>query len=302
MSIYQSSSLGTANNLINFNDFTASPVYRIQSRQPQRRQLRELDIPVPFESGIADFETLVGQTAYVIDGTMYPGSENEYDLGLQKLRKLASLDYQQSDNLSDNGYVPYTWAEFSKSKTLFVKVLYVQIMESTRQGLVQPFRLICKVKDPTIFGASLKTATTATADPTGGTGSFKFPVKYPAAYGASTYSVTSNANNEGDISVYPVGINIYGPCSNPRITNTTTGEYIELTATTLSSASNVLRIAYDKDTIRIELDGVNVLAQVTNTSTLFKLRPGGNVITLTGASVSAGAYAEVVYRDGYPLS
>lgn len=302
MSIYQSSSLGTANNQINFNDFTTSPVYRIQSRQPQRRQIRELDIPIPFESGIADFETLIGQTAYILEGTMYPGSEAEYDTGLQALRKLASLDVQQDDNLSDDGYVPYTWEEYNKSKTLFVKVLYVQVVESTRQGLVQPFRLICKIKDPTIFGADLKTATTATADPTGGIGSFIYPVEYPAAYGASTYSVSSNASNDGDIPIYPVAINIYGPCSNPRISNTSTGEFIEFTATTLSTASNVLRMAYDKDTIRVELDGVNILAQVTNPSTLFKLRPGGNVITLTGASVSAGAYAEVIFRDGYPLS
>lgn len=302
MSIYQSSSLGTANNQINFNDFTTSPVYRIQSRQPQRRQIRELDIPIPFESGIADFETLIGQTAYILEGTMYPGSEAEYDSGLQALRKLASLDVQQDDNLSDNGYVPYTWDEFSTSKTLFVKVLYVQVVESTRQGLVQPFRLICKVKDPTIFGSELKVATTATADPTGGSGSFKYPVKYPIAYGASTYSVSSNASNDGDIPIYPVSIDVYGPCSNPRVTNTSTGEFIELTATTLSTAANVLRIAYDKDTIRVELDGVNVLAQVTNPSTFFKLRAGGNVITLTGASVSAGAYATVTFRDGYPLS
>ena len=143
MSIYLDSSLGTETNKVIFNDYSASPVYRIQTRQPQRRSLRELDIPIPFENGISDFETLIGQTIYVIEGTMYPGSEYEHASGLAALRRIASLELQQDDILSDQGYVPYTWEEASGNKILFVKVLYVQVIESTRQGLVQPwFRFI----------------------------------------------------------------------------------------------------------------------------------------------------------------
>lgn len=78
MSIYDPSTLGTATNQIAFNQ-TTFPIFRVQSRRPQQRQTRELDIPIPFESGISDFETLIGQTAYIIEGTMYPGGEAEYD-------------------------------------------------------------------------------------------------------------------------------------------------------------------------------------------------------------------------------
>lgn len=301
MSLYDTGYIGTTANRITLNDFTTTPVYRLISRQPQRRQIRELDIPIPFESGISDFETLIGQTAYVIEGIMYPGSESEFDSGLRALRKLASLDIAQDDNLSDDGYVPYIWSDQSGQKQLFIKVLYVDVREDTRKGLVQPFRLICKVKDPTIHGYTLKTASTGEFDAATASGDAEYSFGYPVVYGASLYSVTSNASNSGDIPAYPQAIRVYGPISDPKIINSTTGEYIEVN-TTLSSSSNVLTIVYDKDSLSVTVDGVSVLPSVTESSTYFKLQPGGNEITLEGATVSTGAYAEVSFYDAYPLS
>jgi hypothetical protein len=301
MAIYNPAYLGTTTNRIVFNDFTQTPIYRAISRQPKSRQLRDLDIPIPFESGISDFETLVGETIYLIDGVMYPGSEAEYDSGLAALRKVASLDVQQSDVLSDNGYVPYVWDEATQSKQIFMKVLYVHLFEDTRKGLVQPFRLVCKVKDPTIYSADLKVADTSEADFGIASGTAVYPFSYPIVYGASTSSVSVDANNIGDIPVYPVSINIHGPVNSPRITNTTSGEYIEVSVN-LASSSNELVIAYDKDSLIVELDGVSVINNVTSSSTYFKIRPGSNVFSLTGSSISDDAYATVSFYSGWPLS
>lgn len=301
MSIYLGSSLGTDANRVTFNDYTASPVYRIQSRQPQRRQIRELDIPIPFESGISDFETLVGQTIYILEGTMYPGSEAEFDSGLRALRKIASLEVSQADLLSDDGYVPYQWDEFNTEKILYVKVLYVQIVESTRQGLVQPFRLICKVKDPTIYGATLKTANTSDATPTTSTGAAVYSFSYPIVYGASRYSVTADATNNGDMPTYPEVVRVVGPVNSPKVTNTATGEYLECT-TNLATEDDELQYIYGKDSLSVTLNGNSVLHLVTAASTYFKLDPGPNPIQLTGSSIGEGAYAEVTFRDAYPLS
>jgi hypothetical protein len=281
-----------------FNDYTKSPVYRVISRAPQQRNVRELDIPIPFENGISDFETLIGKTVYVLDGIMYPGGESEYDAGLRALRRLASLELQQDDPLSDEGYVPYEWEEFNSTKQVFLKVLYVQLPESTRKGLVQPFRLICKIKDPTIFGTTVKIASTQSVDPSTSSGAAVYPFSYPIVFGASTYSVTSAATNEGDLPVYPLSITVYGPVNQPVITNDTTGESIKV-AENLGSSSNVLRISYDKDSLSAEIDGVNVLGSTSGD--FFKLQPGANEITLTGSSIGSGAYVEVSYRDGWPL-
>lgn len=301
MAIYDQGFIGTTANRIEFNAFSVTPLYRLISRAPQRRQVRELDIPVPFEMGVSDWETLLGQYAYTIDGIMYPGGESEYDSGLRTLRKVASLDISQDDNLSDDGYVPYIWTDFSGQKQVFVKVMYVQIIEDTRKGLVQPFRFICKIKDPTIYGVTVKVADTSSSDPTTSSGTAIYPFSYPIIYGASTYSVSSEANNEGDLSVYPTGIVVRGPVNVPKITNTTTGEYIQVN-TNLASTSNFLRIAYDKDSLSVEVDGVSVLDDVSDLSTYFKIQTGGNDLQLTGSSIGSGSYLQLSYLDGYPLS
>lgn len=299
MSIYASSSLGTDTNKINFNA-TTFPIFRVQSRRPQQRNIRDLDINIPFENGVSDFETLIGKTAYIIEGTMYPGGESQYDDGLRALRKLASLDISQDDILSDQGYVPYVYEEFSQSKQIFMKVLYVDIPESTRKGLVQPFKLVCKIKDPTIFGADLKVANTGVADLTVSTGTAIFPFKYSIIYGASTTSVSADANNLGDLPVYPISINIHGPVNIPKIINTTTGEYLEVSVN-LATGSNELVFSYDKDSLSVLLDGVNVTKQVTSASTFFKIPPGSNIFELTGTSIGNGAYATISFYDGYSL-
>lgn len=306
MAIYDLSHLGTDANQVFFNDYTGEfqsggTVFRVKSRAPQQRQIRDLDIPIPFENGISDFETLIGKTAYVIDGTMYPGGESDSESGLATLRRVSSLELNQDDVLSDTGYVPYVWTEFSNNKQVFMKPLYVQIVESTRQGLVQDFRIIAKIKDPTIFSETLSQSSTQPANFGPATGTAIFPHTFSLIFGASTSSVSVDANNVGDLPVYPVAIAIHGPVNSPKITNTATGEYIEVTVN-LAGTGNTLAISYDKDSLRVELDGISVINQVTAASTYWKLQPGSNVISLTGSSISTSAYATVSYRSGWPLS
>lgn len=301
MAIYDLATIGTATNQIQFNNYAAFPLYRVVSEKPQSRDIRQLDIPVPFESGIADFETLIGKTAYIIQGKMYPSGEADWATGLATLRKLANLDYEQSDSSSDFGYVPYVFLENSIQKQLFVKVLYVDTQKSTAQGLITPFTLVCKVKDPTIYGYPSKTASTQGVDPTTGGGAAVFPFTFPVVFGASTYSVTNTARNEGDIPVYPQSIQVFGPINNPTITNETTGEFITVSEN-LASSSNVLTIIYDKDSLSVELDGNSVIGSITDTSSYFKLQPGDNQITLSGTSIGSGAYVVVNYADGFALS
>jgi hypothetical protein len=300
MSLYEKATIGTSTNQVVFNDTTAKPYFRVQSRAPQRRDIRELDIPIPYESGIADYRTYIGETNYVIRGTMYPGSELESDSGLEKLRKLASLDYSQSDTNADDGYVPYLWQEALRKKQLFVKVLYVNVTDNTRQGLIKDFEIYCKIKDPTIYSEE-QVFTTIEADPTGTTGSAVYSFEYPIAYGASYYSVSSDAYNYGDVAVYPLGINVYGPVTNPVVVNAGTGEHIGFTGVTLSNSSNMLSISYDKDSLSVTQDGNSIFSKVTGDSTYFKLRPGSNLLTLTGSSISTGAYLTMTFRSGWPL-
>jgi len=308
VAIYSKATLGYDDNLITFNDFTLDPIYRSITRIPQKFQIRQQDIPIPFESGVSDFNTLLGETVYVIQGKMYPSGESVYDSGLNALRDVANLDLEQNDInegtlFSNDGYVPYKWGDGSGelSKQLFVKPLYVMAAENTQQGFVLPFTIYCKVKDPTIYGSTLKLASTAAGDPTATVGSAAYPFSYPIAFGATYYSVTATATNNGTIAVYPQSIDVYGPVTSPKITNTKTGEYIQVNCT-LNSPSDHLQIQYAKDYLAVTVNGVNSLQNVTSASTFFKIKPGGNGISLTGSSISSGSYATVNYYDGYSLA
>ena len=304
MSIYSRATLGEPDNMIIFNDYTINPVFRTQAREPQKYQLREEDVPVPFHSGISDFLTLIGETVYIIQGVMYPADEASYDSGFAALRTVSSLDFEQTDPFStDEGYVPYVWGDASGdlTKQLFVKVLYCQAQESTRQGFVQPFKLICKIKDPTIYGGTLKQASTGQANQTVTTGSAAYPFTYPILYGSANFTVSAGANNIGTIGAYPQSITVYGPVTNPTVTNLKTGEYITVNVT-LNSQSDQLVIQYSLDSLVVTLNGVNQVKNVQTGTTYFQIHPGVNNIQLSGASVGTGAYAVVNYYDAYPLA
>lgn len=239
---------------------------------------------------------------------MYPASENSYDTGLARLRDVSSLDLEQIDPFegslfSNDGYVPYIWGDGTGAltKQLFLKPLYVMAAEDTRQGFVLPFTIYCKIKDPTIYGGTLKVASTINGTPGSTTGSAAYPFTYPVNFGATYYTVSATATNNGTVSTYPESIDVYGPVTNPKVTNGTTGEYLQVNCT-LNSSTDHLQIQYGKDYLNIVVNGVNNMQNLQSGSTYFKIHPGGNGISLTGTSISAGSYATVAYYDGYSLA
>lgn len=305
MSVYTKATLGWAGNQIKFNDYTISPAYRTQSRYATNFQVRNDDIPIPFESGTNDYETLIGSCNYIIKGTMYPKDSTSYYNGLAALRAACSVDLQRDDdnNLNNaySGYVPYTWVESGTNKMLYVKALYVQVIEDTRQGYVQPFVIYCKVQDPIIYSETLKLASTQTSNPVTSTGAAKYAFTYPIVYGSTLYDVSSVATNIGNIPSYPVSIDIYGPITNPKINNSISGKFIQANVT-LNSSTDVLHIEYNNSKLIATVNGNNVVQNITTSSNYFKIEPGSNIITLSGATIGTGAYAVLAYRDGYALA
>lgn len=305
MSVYTKATLGWAGNQIKFNDYSLSPAYRTQSRYATNFQVRNDDIPIPFESGTNDYETLIGSCNYIIKGTMYPKDDTTYYSGLAALRAACSVDLEKDDDNNINnaysGYVPYTWVESGTNKMLWVKALYVQIIEDTRQGYVQPFVIYCKVQDPIIYSETLKLASTQTSNPTTSTGAAKFPFAFPIVFGSTLYDVSAVATNIGNIPSYPVSIDVYGPITNPRITNAINGQYLQVN-TTLNSVSDILHIEYNNSKLIVTVNGNTVVHLVTTDSTYFKIEPGSNIISLSGATIGTGAYAVLSYRDSYPLA
>lgn len=283
-------------------------MYRTTARAPKKYQVRQEDVPIPFESGVADFETLIGETLYVIEGTMYPASENSYDTGLDALRAVSSLDLEQTDPyqssvFSNDGYVPYMWGDATGNlaRQMFVKPLYVMAAETTQQGFVLPFQIFCKVKDPMVYGGTLKTASTLNSTPGAPTGTAVYSFTYPVVYGATYYTTSAALLNAGTNPVYPQSIDIYGAVTNPQVTNEATGDWISI-ACVLNSVTDHLQIIYAKDYLAITLNGISQLNNVVTGSTYFKIIPGGNTIQLSGSSIGSTSYATLTAYDGYSMA
>lgn len=298
MSIYDSSTIGTAGNLIRFNDGTGTPYYRMRSRTPSRRELREFEAVLPEGSGINDTTSYIGKMYMVLEGTMYPDDENGFHEGRENLRKLASLEVSQDDANSDEGYVLYQWDE-NVGKQLYLKVLYADMSENTRFGIKQPFRLLCKIKYPVITSQDTKSTELRLTDAVPGGGA-AFPVQFPVMFGASSSQGQSSLTNDGDVDAWP-SIVIYGPIQRPKITNVTTGEVIEIDVN-LADGTETCIITYDQDSLDVSASNQNKYGKLTTDSVLFKIAPGQNDFTLTGQSIGTGAYATISFRDSWPIS
>ena len=317
MAIYDPSTLGTPDNYITFNDDNGSTYFRMKTRTPNRREISEFDLKLPEGTGDSDFDSFIGKSYLIVEGVMYPNTEADFHNGREALRKLASLEVQQSDSQSDFGYVLYKWSE-NVGKQIAMKVMYVDMAESTRQGLKQPFRLVCKIKYPHILGQENKVVNLgiATVNQLGGAtipatipmsipsttsgGSSIFSLVFPTVFGGTRSSGSTVAVNDGDVDTFPT-IQVYGPCSRPKIVNRRTGEYIELDIN-LPTSSDAAIISYDQDSLSVTAMGQNVYGKLTSGSTLFKLKPGENPLTFTGASVGTGSYCNVAFQDAWPLS
>lgn len=301
MPIYSLSSLGVNGNKIVFNDFdykyNTGVLFRVQKRMASRRELREFDIPLPEISGIADFQTLIGKSYFTIEGIMYPDDEVAFDRGRDALRKACSLDYNQADLNTDDGFLPYSWGQTGGDRMLWVKPLYVDIPEST-QGLVQPFRILCKVKRPVIYSATPVTGFVGLVSNPVSSGNASLSFTLPRALGATTYANNGQILNAGDLATYPA-FTITGPCANPRVTNNTTGEFIQVNVT-LSPGDN-LTIVYDEEHIAINRNGVSVYGQLATGSTLFKLKPGVTTFTFAGAT-DPSAQVNYSFYSAWPES
>lgn len=300
MALFDIATIGTSNNQITFNDDTADPYYRARRRSVTRREVDEFDIKLPEQSGDADFESWIGKSYLVLDGKLYPGDDPaSLDEGKKALRKLASLEYSQADNDADEGYVPYKWPEEDGyDKQIFLKVMYVDMPETTSQTI--PFRLLCKIKQPKIYSQEIVTSTIgSTTSSTSGSSNLSFTL--PRAIGLTTYNSTGAVTLAGDLSSYPLSITITGPITTPRITNSSTGEYIEVD-TTLADSSESLSIIYDEDSLSITQGGNSKLDKLSSSSTLFKLRSGVNDLVLTGATIGSGATASIPAYHTWPLS
>jgi phage-related protein len=157
---------------------------------------------------------------------------------------------------------------------------------------IAPFKIDFICPDPIIYDETDASALTANIGKYVG-GGVSWPLTWPLTWGAGTGAAT--VNNTGLVTIYPV-ITITGSQTNPKITNETTGEFIQLSGLTAPSGSVVV-IDFRARTVTLN-DG-NILAKVTASSKWWGLVPGSNTIRLETGDAADTAAAVMEWRNGY---
>ncbi len=116
------------------------------------------------------------------------------------------------------------------------------------------------------------------------------PLKLTSGGVSSNFSII----NDGQADTWPIFI-ITGPGTDPTLTNTTTGEQLDITLTL--SAGQILTINTDPSVASVlREDGSDQWATVSNTSSLWPLVTGTNVITLEMGGTSGASSLQVQYK------
>jgi hypothetical protein len=157
------------------------------------------------------------------------------------------------------------------------------------------FQLAVVASDPRIYGLEMFSETVG-ADAVVSAAGRDYPHDFPVVYGGGAISGQLILENRGNTSTPPV-LTVYGPGTNPTITNATTGEAIVLT----------YELADDEF---LTIDTLHRTVTLNNTASRYSavdflntewwhMAPGLNDIRLGFATSSAGASLNVQWRDAW---
>ncbi|HHX82458.1 MAG TPA: phage tail family protein [Pseudomonadaceae bacterium] len=126
-------------------------------------------------------------------------------------------------------------------------------------------------------------------------GGLRFPWRLPSRFAMKGPKII-NIVNQGDVET-PVRIEFRGPATNPRVTNQTSGEYIQVNRELLHG--DLLVIATDFGAKRVEINGQNVFNWIDLGSTFWQLQVGDNVIEYSSDDPVEAATVSISYRTRY---
>jgi hypothetical protein len=134
---------------------------------------------------------------------------------------------------------------------------------------------------------------------TAGSGGRSYPRTYPLTYAESSPVGAVTVGNDGNVAVRPL-LRLYGPASDPRVENQTTGERLIFEGLTLL-AGEWLEIDCLEKTARLNgLANQSRLAQLDFlNSTWLRLLPGMNTVRYYPVSFGDGARLEARFRPAW---
>lgn len=264
---------------ISYNGTTLDPNYYIITK------LDLTDIPVRISEqnitsrhGGVIWKRLYSPRTITIEGALVATDATTY---MTQWRALISLFNANSDS----AYQLAITADDGTTRYINAKVVQVpDIVETEGERFMGIFQIILRGEDP--FFTDLPVTTVMTTSSTAG-----FPVPSPVKTPLGGIPATTlNVVMSGDIGCYPI-CTINPQITNPRLTNTTTGDTWALN-TTITSPTLVY---FDNAGLHVGTD--NALMQYFS-GTFFRLAQGNNNLVFSGSNIT-GATLNITTNNCY---
>lgn len=130
---------------------------------------------------------------------------------------------------------------------------------------------------------------------------FSFPITFPIVFGQYNVATPVNAVNNGD-STTPVIISFFGPATNPRIQNLTTGEYIKCNIELQTGDALIINTKFgSKSVYKIASSGAitNQSQTLDAGSTFWQMQLGTNSISFSDDLFLSLEYCTVSWYNRY---
>lgn len=130
-------------------------------------------------------------------------------------------------------------------------------------------------------------------------GGWKFKFKLPFRF-KQKGEPRKNIINQGHLET-PIKIIFKGPAVNPRITNISTGEFIQVNRTLTSDDTLYINTENGNKTVEIEKDGIkkNAFNYINLDSTFFKLQVGDNLIEYSTENNLDPQSVQIIHRNKF---
>jgi Phage tail protein. len=130
-----------------------------------------------------------------------------------------------------------------------------------------------------------------------------FPITFnPTIILSYYYGTTKIVNNTGDYTT-PINIILYGPCTNPKIENLTTGEYIKITKTMVAGDLLEINTEFGNKTVYFTPIATGIKVSAMNLlnlgSTFWQLGIGNNSVQLSDDSSSTTDICTLYFSNRY---
>lgn len=276
--------------------------YRFSLVRPDQVVVRQSKDYIPGNNEVNFFDANLGERVIQLVGVVRGATEADLYQKIIDLKEAFNPISCEDDVSGTGGFLPLKWTDEGQTAKMYLAkpMRLADVTESDNTGWERKFNIYLETENPFAIGQASKSYTLSPDTGSGGTGG-AIPATIPMIVaGGSAYYGTAVAVNAGDIAAHCT-VTLNNQMSGPKISNETTGEYLQFTTDVAMNDGDSLAIDLKDGTAWLTSGGVvsNVIKYLTASSRFFQIQAGNNTIKLTADSLDSTASATLTFFDTF---